>query len=73
LDLSIDHLAFNYIEICTSSEDADILRLLIALIGVLVRSEEIVSELQTFMVSLGEDELGLFKIMVDYASTIGEK
>jgi hypothetical protein len=40
---------------CTSSSDADIMRLLIAVIGVLVRSEEIISELQAFMVDLGEE------------------
>ena len=47
------------------------LRLLIAIIGVLMRSEVIVDELRLFMVELDEDELNLFKIMIDYASNIG--
>ena len=66
-------MAFNYIEMCTSNEEADILRLFIAIIGILVRNEDIIGELQDFMVEIQEEELGLFKIMIDYASKIGEK
>jgi hypothetical protein len=73
LGLSIDNLAFNYIEMCTSRETSDILKLFIATLRVLLRNEEIVSELTEFMVSMEEDELGLFKIMIEYASRIGEK
>ena len=73
LGLSLDNMAFNYIEMCTSSEEADILRLLIAIVGILVRNEDIIGELQDFMVEIQEEELGLFKIMIDYASKIGEK
>ena len=52
LDLSLDHMAFNYIEICTSDNESDILKLLIAAIGVLVRNEEIISEIEEFMMNL---------------------
>ena len=71
--MSLDNMAFNYIEMCTSNEEADILRLFIAIIGILVRNEDIIGELQDFMIEIEQEELDLFKIMIDYASKIGEK
>ena len=71
--MSLDKLTFNYIEICTSNEETDILRLLLAVMGILMKNEEIIQELQEVMMKLGEDELELFKVMIDYASKIGEK
>mgnify|MGYP006897341862 CR=1 FL=1 len=66
-------MTFNYIEICTSNEETDILRLLIAVMGILMKNEEIIQELQEVMMKLSEDQLELFKVMIDYASKIGEK
>ena len=39
LGLSLDKLAFNYIEMCTSNEESDVLRLFIAVMGILMKNE----------------------------------
>ena len=41
--------------------------------GILMKNEEIIQELQEVMMKLSEDQLELFKVMIDYASKIGEK
>ena len=71
LDLSLDTMAFNYIEMCLDNGDSDLLRFFIVILGVFVRNQAIVDELQTFLTEVEEDKSQLFRIMIDYALKIG--